>query len=206
MSAGAAPESEPVAWATVEIPAPPGEVLAYAGDLATVVRLNPYLDIRAWEGPAGPVTQGKRYRLHALNEWTGIERDLTLVVEQADGSGYHIAYSEGLKHALELRITPHDGGAALTLREHYRDPGDADRDAVHKEIDRSITPWAMAVRRDFLRSRRWGRNPLFRWLRRYWLGMRPRERRVARLVVWVTVLEFVVFLFVFAIYWNEAMR
>jgi hypothetical protein len=36
--------------------------------------------------------------------------------------------------------------------------------------------------------------------------MRARERRIARLIVWVTVLEFVVFLFVFAIYWNEATR
>ena len=206
MSAGTALEGVPVAWATVEIPAPPGEVLAYASDLATVIRLNPYLDIRAWEGPAGPVTQGRRYRLHALNEWTGIERDLELTVEQADDSGYRVAYSEGLKHALELRVESHDSGAALTLREHYRDSGDADRDALNREIDRSITPWAVAVRRDFLRMRRWGRNQAFRWLRRYWLGMRVRERRIARLIVWVTVLEFIVFLFVFAIFWNEATR
>jgi len=206
MSAVAAPEVEPVAWATVEIPAPPGEVRAYAGDLATVIRLNPYLDIRAWEGSPGPAAPGSRYRLHALNEWTGLERDLELTVEQADDTGYRIAYSEGLKHALELRVAPHDNGAALTLREHYLDAGDTDRDSLNKEIDRSVTPWAVALRRDFLRTRRWGRNPVYRWLRRYWLGMRPRERRVARLVVWVTVLEFVVFLFVFAIYWNEATR
>lgn len=206
MSASTAPEGEPVAWATVEIPAPPGEVRQYAGELAAVVRLHPYLDIRAWEGPPGPVAEGKRYRLKALNEWTGIERDIVLTVEQADDSGYRIGYSEGLKHALELRISPHDNGAALTLREHYREPDDASRDALNREIDRGITPWAIALRRDFLRVRRWGRNAAFRWLRRYWLGMRARERRIARLIVWVTVLEFVVFLFVFAIYWNEATR
>lgn len=206
MSAGAAPDSEPVAWATVAIPAPPAAVRAYADDLATVVRLHPYLDIRAWEGPAGPVAEGKRYRLHALNEWTGIERDVALTVEQADANGYRIAYLEGLKEALELSVAPHDGGTALTLRERYRDPGEAERDALTREIDRSITPWAVAMRRDFLRMRRCGRNPVFQWFRRFWLGMRPRERRVARLVIWVTVLEFVVFLFVFAIYWNEAMR
>lgn len=206
MSAAAAPESEPVVWATVEVPAPPADVRAFAGDLATVVRLHPYLDIRAWEGPPGPVREGGRYRLHALSEWTGIERDLALTVEQADDSGYRIAYSEGLKHALELRVAGHEDGAALTLREHYREPGEADRDSLNREIDRSITPWAVALRRDFLRTRRWGRNAVFRWLRRYWLGMRPRERRVARLIVWVTVLEFVVFLFVFAIFWNEATR
>jgi len=206
MSANAAPESEPVIWATVEIPAPPGEVRRYAGELTAVVRLHPYLNIRAWEGPPGPVTEGMRYRLHAFNEWTGIERDLVLEVEQADDSGYRIGYSEGLKHALELRVAPHGSGAALTLREHYQEPDDTSRDALTREIDRSITPWAIALRRDFLRMRRWGRNAAFRWLRHRWLGMRPRERRVSRLIVWVTVLEFIVFLFVFAIYWNEATR
>jgi hypothetical protein len=205
MTAGSASESEPFIWATVEVPAPPGEVLDHARDLATLLRLNPYLDIRAWEG-GGPVAQGKRYRLRALNEWTGIERDLALAVEQADDTGYLVAYSEGLKHALEVRVAPHGGGAALTLREHYRDPGENARASLEKEIDRSVTPWAVAVRRDFLRLRRWGRNPAYRWLRNFWLGMRPRERRIGRLLVWVTVLEFVVFLFVFAIYWNELTR
>jgi hypothetical protein len=200
------PESESAAWATVEIPARPGDVLAYCRDVGSLLRLNPYLEIRAWEETPGPFAPGKRYRLHALNEWTGIERRLELQVEQADDTGFRLGYSEGFKHALEARVAPHGSGAALTLKEHYREPESEDRAALHREIDRSITPWAAAVRRDFVRLQRWGRSAAYRRWRKFWLGMRPRERRIGRLIAWVGALEFVVFLFVFAIYWNEASR
>jgi hypothetical protein len=33
--------------------------------------------------------------------------------------------------------------------------------------------------------------------------MAPRQRRIVRMIVWISVLEFVVFLFVAAIFWLE---
>jgi len=193
-------------WATIEIPAPPGEVLALCGDVRRLLRMNPYLDIRACEETPGPFTRGKRYRLHALNEMTGIERDLSLTVEAVREDGFRLGYSEGLKLALEVGVAPHGEGCALTLREHYR-PADPPGDAAQlAEVDRSITPWGVGVRRYVLGMRRWGWLAPYRWARRFWLGMRPRERRIARLVTWITVLEFIVFLFVFAIFWIERNR
>lgn len=190
-------------WVTVEIPAPPGEVLALCRDLARLLRLNPHLDIRTYEETPGPFVPGKRYRLHALNEMTGIERGLALSLEAVWEDGFRLAYSEGLKHALEVRAAPLAGGCALTLREHYRPADPPDNAAQLAEVDRSITPWGVSVRRHVLGMRRWGRIAPYRWARRFWLGMRPRERRIARLVTWITALEFVVFLFVFAIFWIE---
>lgn len=38
------------------------------------------------------------------------------------------------------------------------------------------------------------------WAGRFVLGMRPRQRRIARMIVWISLLEFVVFLFVAAIF------
>ncbi len=47
----------------------------------------------------------------------------------------------------------------------------------------------------------------YNWYReRFWLKMPPRQRRIARLIIWTTALEFVVFLFVFVIYWLELGR
>jgi hypothetical protein len=193
-------------WATVEVPAPPGDVLALCRDIARLLHLNPYLDIRACEETPGPFVPGKRFRLHALNEMTGIERDLILSLETVSEDGFSLAYSEGLKRALEVRVAPHGAGCALTLREHYL-PADPPDDATQlAEVDRSVMPWSVGVRRYVIGMQRWGRLPAYRWARRFWLGMRPRERRIARLVTWVTALEFVVFLFVFAIFWIERQR
>ncbi len=41
-------------------------------------------------------------------------------------------------------------------------------------------------------------------MRRVRLPMTPKQRRITRLIMRTTVVEFVVFLFVFAIYWNES--
>jgi hypothetical protein len=205
-SAPADAQGDNTVWVTVEIPAPPGDVLALCRDVVRLLRLNPYLDIRTCEEAPGPFVPGKRYRLHALNEMTGIERDLALSLEAVWEDGFRFAYSEGLKRALQVRVAPRGGGCALTLREHYR-PADPPGDAAQlAEVDRSITPWGVGVRRYVLGMRRWGRIAPYRWARRFWLGMRPRERRIARLVTWITALEFVVFLFVFAIFWIERQR
>lgn len=207
--AGSAPpaaQADNTAWVTVELPAAPAEALALCRDVGRLLRLNPYLDIRACEEAPGPFLPGKRYRLHALNEMTGIERDLALTVEAVADDGFRLAYSAGLKAALEVRVAPHPGGCALTLREQYR-PVDPPDDATQlAEVDRGITAWGVGVRRYLLGMRRWGWLAPYRWGRRFWLGMRPRERRIARLVTWVTALEFVVFLFVFAIFWIERQR
>ncbi len=196
-------QGDNTAWVTVEVPAPPGEVLAFCRDIARVVRLNPYLEIRGWEEFPGPFAPGKRYRLHALNEWTGIERDQWLTVEAVADDGFRLAYPEGQKLALEVRVAPLGEGCALTLREHYRTP---ESDAQLKEVDRSITPWGVGIRRHLAGMRRYARLPGYRWTRGIVLGMRPRERRITRLIVWVTALEFVVFLFVIAIFWSEMRR
>ncbi len=76
----------------------------------------------------------------------------------------------------------------------------SDAGAELAQVDRSLTPWGVAIRRHLLGLSRWGRIPLYRrWREQLWLGMRPRERRIVRLIAWVTALEFVVFLFVLAI-------
>src|SRR3972149_6376588 len=133
-------QGENAAWVTVQVPGAPDEVLAFCRDVGRLLRLSPCLETRAWQEEPGPFAPGKRYRLHALNEWTGIERDLRLTVEAVDDGGFRLAYSEGFKRALEVRVAPHGEGAVLTLCEEYAPPA-PDREAERlKEGDRGITP------------------------------------------------------------------
>ena len=111
-----------------------------------------------------------------------------------------------MKAALEVSVqaTSDPAKSVLTLREHYHQ---AAPERQLKEIDHSLIPWGNSVRVYVLGMRRWRWFWLYRWYReKFWLEMRPTHRRIARLLVGVTLLEFVVFLFVFIIYWIELAR
>lgn len=202
-------EADNAAWVTLELPVSRDAVWAFVGDLGRLLRLNPFLDIESWDGPPGPVAGGNRYRLRALNEMNGIRYDVSLTVDGVDPElGYRASYDRGLKRALEVSISP-DGkhGTLLSLREHYHTPPEDEREARLAEIDRSLTPWGASVRRHLIRLRRWGWLPGYeRFMNGFWLSMSPRQRRISRLIGWVTVAEFVVFLFLVAIFWSEAGR
>lgn len=184
--------AENAAWVRIELPLAPQQALDYARNVERLLRLNPHLDIARFEGEA----EG-RYRLEGLNEMNGHAVSCGLTLQDDGADGFSLRYDRGLKLATEVRATAHGGGTLLTVRETYRQPGS---EAELAEVDRSLTPWGVAIRRHFLGFARWGRLPFYRWWReRIWLGMRPRERRVVRLVVWITAIEFVVFLFLLAI-------
>ena len=86
-------------------------------------------------------------------------------------------------------------GAALASAVH---------DLHRQEVDRSLVPWLAAIRGHVAGLARYGWLPGYHWWAgRFMLGMRPRQRRIARMIVWISLLEFVVFLFVAAIFWLE---
>ena len=121
------------------------------------------------------------------------------------GCGFTLNYDSGLKRSTRVRVLEAAGSAALEIREQYAPPGDGP--LALREVDRSLTPWAASIRGYLVRRDRWGWVPGYRvWSGGFWLRMTPRERRITRIMVWIAVLEFVVFLFVFAIFWNELQR
>jgi hypothetical protein len=180
------------AWVSIELPLAPEEVLDCVRDVERFLRLNPHLEIARFERAADG-----RFRLEGLNEMNGLAVSCGLTFQDAGAGGFNLRYDGGLKLATEVTAAAHGAGALLTIRESYRQP---ESDADLAQVDRSLTPWGVAIRRHILGLSRWGRIPPYRWWReRVWLGMRPRERRIVRLIAWVTLLEFVVFLFVLAI-------
>lgn len=201
------PAADNSAWATIAARLPMPALAAFLTDVERLFRLNPYLEIDSWQEDHGPFRPGKRYRVAWLNEMTGLRRQVNVTVEAAGSAGFTLAYDSGLKRATQVLLEADGAGSRLTLRDYYHSPDGPDREALLKEVDRSLVPWAASVH-DFLRGwGRWSRLAPYRWYKgRYWLRMPPRQRRIVRLIVWTTVLEFIVFLFVFAIYWLESQR
>lgn len=194
------------AWVAIDTPLTVSRLFEFAANTERLFRLNPYLEVQHWENDPSGLAEASRLRLKYLNEMNGVARELTLTVSEFEpGVGYTLNYSEGLKRATEIRVEPGDNGATLLLKDCYdavpENPEDA-RAAHLAEVDRSLIHWGMAIRQHILGMARWGWLPLYgAWRERFWLGMPPRSRRISRMLIWVTALEFVGFLCVVSIYW-----
>lgn len=190
--------SQNAAWVDIDLPQPAQEIAEYVRDVGRLLRLNPYLEIRRF----ATVTGG--FELDAVNEMNGLAVSQRLTFRETGPWAFALDYSSGLKQATEVEVEPQGAGARLRIRETYRPPAD---DAELAQVDRSLTPWGESVRRHFLGLARWGRIPLYRWWReRAWLAMKPRERRIVRLLAWITALEFAFFLLVLAVFVAESAR
>lgn len=187
-----------VARAETELPLTADELFDFLRDIERLFCLNPHLAIERWL----PLEEGVRFVAHndsndrpvAVAAWAEIvpaERSIVL------------RYDSGLKQATEFRVEAAGDGARLVVTEHYPRIEDATDPRV-AEVDKSLVPWVAALRRHLLARQRWGRLPplfpLWRWWNeRFMLGMPPRSRRIVRLILWVSVLEFGVFLAAIAV-------
>ncbi len=175
------------AWVDIELPQAPAAVLAELRDIGRLLRLNPHLDIARFEREADGL-----YRLEGLNEMNGLAVSCRLTFRDEGADGFRLDYDSGLKLATQVRAAPRSGGTLLTIRESYRQPQD---EAELAQVDRSLTAWGASIRRHFLGCARWRWLPGYRhWRERLWLEMRPRERRLTRMIAWVSIIEFAVFL------------
>ncbi len=187
--------------ARAETPVPVGAdaVFEFVSDIERLLRLNPHLEIDTWQR----MPDGMRFA--ALNETTGRRIETVVRVETAsEKRSIVLSYADGLKRATTLTVQEGDGhGCRLVVTEHYPAIEDA-QDPRVAEVDRSLIPWVNAIRRHLLGRQRWGWLPGWRWWHERFLpGMAPRQRRIVRMIVWISVLEFVVFLLVVAIFWAE---
>lgn len=207
----AAQAGEDSARISVDLPLSSGDVYVYIQKIERLFRLNPYLEIKSWqEDTPGRIYPGKQIRIDSLNEMNGLHQSVCMSVGDVQPDiSYSLSYDSGLKQATVFTvegITP--VSCRLTVKERYpSEISSAEREARLNEVDKSLVPWGADIHKYFTRRARWGWLPFFGWLQdSLWLGMPPRHRRIARLLIWTTVLEFVVFLFVFVIYWLELGR
>ena len=206
--------SEDAAWVNVDTSLTSAQLFDFISDAERLFRFNPYLEIYVWQSAQRKVTADARIHLKYLNEMNGVARELDVTVSDFQaGVGYTLNYSEGLKRATEIKVDAKAQGAGLMIKDWYHavenKPGETtvEKEARLAEADRSLTPWGVAIRQHLLSLARWNWLPFYRPLReRFWFKMTPRNRRISRMIVWITVLEFFAFLFVFLIYWIEYRR
>jgi hypothetical protein len=181
-----------LASAETDLPIAPDAVAAFLADVERLLRLNPLLVVERWT-PEGP----GRFRLLARNESNEQLVDTPVDIEGDDWS-LTLRYASGLKQATRLRIEPAPLGTRLLVTEHYPRIEDA-QDPRVVEVDKSLIPWVAAIRRHLLSRARWSRLPIIFPVWQWWhegvmLSMAPRNRRIVRLIVWLSLIEFVVFI------------
>lgn len=180
------------AHAETTLPLPADAAFDFLRDVERLFRLNPQLAIAQWT----PAEWGFRCAGH--NESNDRPFDLGVQVDvDAAARTLTFRYDAGLKQATHIAVEPAADGARLVVTEHYPRIDDANDPRV-AEVDKSLVPWVAALRRHLLARKRWGRLPLVSPLWRWWnehflLHMAPRSRRIVRLLVWISAIEFVVF-------------
>jgi len=202
---------EDFALISVELPLSTGELYAFIQNTERLFRLNPHLEIKSWqEESPGKIFAGKQIRVDCTNEMNGLTQSLTVSVSDVQPEvSYTLNYDSGLKKATIFTVqSVGSASSKLVVKELYSDEiSAAEKEKRLNEVDNSLLPWGAGIHSYFKRKARWRWLPFHSWLQNsVWLGMTPRHRRISRLIIWITVLEFVVFTFVFAIYWSEFIR
>ena len=197
--AGTDAAQEDIARAETQVPVDADAMFGFVSDIERLLRLNPHLAIETWRHLPDGIC------FAALNEMTGRRIETVIRVEATQAThSIVLRYANGLKRATKLMVESGEGkGCRLVVTEHYPVIADA-RDPRVAEVDRSLIPWVNAIRSHLLGGERWGWLPGYAWWAgRFMPGMLPRQRRIVRMIVWVSVLEFVAFLLVAAIFWAE---
>lgn len=176
------------AWVKAEIPLPADQLLEFLAAPERLWRLNPYLAIARWQ-----TMDDGGFAIVASNEANGCQLDVAVRREAMPGEGFLFTYDKGLKRTTEFRVAPQGEAALLTVTERYA-PLDDPADARAKESDSSLVPWVAALRRHIVARGRWRKVPGWQWWSESFLpSMPPRQRRIVRMIVWLTLAEFVIF-------------
>ncbi len=190
------------AWVAVETPLDRRTLLEFCREnVERLFRINTLLRFDEWRR-IGP--NHHHVRLRNLSNERMLETDLH-VEPLADG--LRVVYGSGLKTSTEFRVADCDGGSTLTVTDDYSGTPVAERRARTDEVDRSLVQWGHDLRHYLRRWSRWSRYAVWRWyMDRIWLPMTPMGRRVVFALVVISALEFVAFLFMFAIFVLELDR
>jgi hypothetical protein len=195
----AAAAAQDASWVVIDAPFGLAQLRLFCDDIERLYRINPYLEIQAWQ----PLAAG-RFRV----SWRNLSNDqaatLELLREAESENAFSIVYSHGIKRRTRFSLEAASGGSRLVLTDDYASLAVEDRVSRLAEVDKSLTAWGWALHAYLRREHRWGSSPLWRWtMQRLWLPMRPAARRITVLIVLASLAEFAFFLLVALIWWIE---
>ena len=186
-------------WVIVDTPLSLPALRGFCADIERLFRINPYLEFQRWQRTANDSIHAS---LRNLSNQQMVELDLR--IERRSDDVFTLVYQSGIKTHTRFVLEAVGAGSRLTITDDYAGLPPAEREQRLHEVDRSLTAWGWALHEYLRREQRWGRNPLWRWyMRRLWLPMTPRARRITYMLVLLTVAELVLVLLVATIYWIE---
>jgi hypothetical protein len=191
-----APEGvgEDAAWVAVPTALTPERLAWLIDDPERILRVNPCWVFEAWQQP-----EPDRFALHVRDTVHARQWATNGRIERLP-DGVRLVFDDGLKASTRFRVERDDTGTRLWVIDDYGRLPAAEREARLDEVDRTLPAWGQALERYLAGWHRWGRQRAWRWyMERLWRRMTPLARRVARLLIWATVIEFVVFLMLIAV-------
>lgn len=201
--ADAAPEGagEDAAWIAVPTALTQERLAWLVADPERLLRVNPCWVFEAWERPSA-----ERFSLRVRDTVHGTRWAADGRIEPLP-DGLRLVYDDGLKASTRFRIETGDGGTRLWVIDDYGRLSAEERAARLDEVDRSLPEWGRALERYLAGWQRRGHHRSWRWYtERVWRPMTPLARRVVRLLIWATVIEFAVFVLLIAVLSVESGR
>lgn len=192
-------EDEDKAWVVIQTPLRIEELRSFCACLEHLYRINPYLEILRWRQ-----TAPEHFHVELRN--LSISRDIVddIVLERQSENVFKVRYRAGIKRHTEFRLETLAEGSRLTITDDYGGLTENERQAREAEVDKSLNAWGHALYVFFRRWNRWGWIAPWRWyMLRVWMPMKPSARRIAWMVILITIVEFFFFLFVLMIYLLE---
>ena len=195
---------EDKAWASITIPLTETQLCEFCLDAERLLRINPLLEFDQWQRLGE-----NRYQVSGrnLSQQPPFTFSYQLTVEQCTEEcpkEIRFRYSEGLKSATTFRIEPDTQGSKLTIIDEYNGISQQERGQRLNEVDKSIINWAHDIQVYIFMWQRWSWLPLWPWyMRKVWQPMKPSARRIAYMLIWITVAEIALISLGFLIYWIE---
>ncbi len=183
------PPSEDMAWVRIATPFSADSLRDFCRDLQRLFRINPMLEFIEWREIAQ-----NRYYLQAKN----LSNDKTITTElncEETKEGFKIRYSEGIKSATIIRIETEKTGTTLVLIDDYSRFSESERKQRLSEVDSSLEIWGKDLYSYLKNWKRWKWFSPYRWYMRYlWQPMKPSSRRIAYMLITISLFELLAFL------------
>jgi len=186
-------------WVIVDTPLSLPALREFCADIERLFRINPYLEFQHWQ-PTGADRIHAKFRNLSNQQMA----ELDLRVERESEDAFALIYRAGIKARTRFVLEAAGAGSRLTITDDYAGMPPAEREQRLHEVDKSLPAWGWALHEYLRRERRWGGCAPWRWyMRRWWLPMTPRARRITYMLVLLTAAELVLVLLVATIYWIE---
>lgn len=186
-------------WVIVDTPLSLPALREFCADIERLHRINPYLEFERWQR-IGADSIHARFRNLSNQQIMALD----LRIERESDDAFALIYRAGIKARTRFVLEPAGTGSRLTITDDYAGLPPAEREQRLHEVDKSLTAWGWALHEYLRREQRWGGWVLWRWyMRRLWLPMTPRARRITYMLVLLTVAEMALILLVATIYWIE---